>query len=265
MIKRVKHLLKKYNLAPLHFLSQNFLISKITIRKMAGYAKKTTLEIGPGLGFLTEEISKNADRVIAVEKDRGMVELLNNEYDFKNVELYNEDFLETDLSFDCCVSSIPYSLSSKIILKLLRTEHEYSILLLQKEYAERVQEISTRLGVMVNALGDIEIIEPVDRKQFYPSPNVDSVIARLTPNKKVRSSFFSSAVRVLFQHRRKKVKNALIDSRHEVGLSKEEAKNTFSEIVHGQKRVLGLSLEEIEEISEELEEIFKSKNQENAV
>ncbi|MCK4310938.1 MAG: methyltransferase domain-containing protein, partial [Methanomicrobia archaeon] len=186
-MKKVTYLLKKYNLAPLNILSQNFLLCEDVMEMMAGYAKKTTLEIGPGLGFLTEKISKKADKVIAVEKDRGMIKVLNNEYNFKNVEIHHEDFLKTDFSFDCCVSSIPYSISSKIIFKLLEKDHEYSVLLLQKEYTEKMIQMKSRLGIMINALADIEIIDSVNRKCFYPSPKVDSLIVKLTPNRKVKT------------------------------------------------------------------------------
>jgi 16S rRNA (adenine1518-N6/adenine1519-N6)-dimethyltransferase len=263
-MRRAKYLLEKYNLAPLSFLSQNFLISEKIINKMAAYAQKTTLEIGPGLGFLTEKLSRNADTIIAVEKDRGMVRLLKNEYTFENVEIYHADFLETDFAFDCCVSSVPYSISSPIIVKLLETDHQYSVLLLQKEYTEKILRMRSRLGVMVNALADIEIIGTVGRRSFYPAPRVDSVIAKITPNRKVEAPLFENTVRVLFQHKRKKVINALADSSHELGIDKKKAKSIFSEIIHREKRVFNLSIDEIEEIAYSLEEILKNRNQENA-
>ncbi len=265
MIKRVQSLLKKYNLAPLKFLSQHFLISRRVIKKMASYAKKTTLEIGPGLGFITEELAHNAEKVIAVEKDRGMVEVLRKEYTFDNVELHNEDFLETSYSFDCCVSSIPYSLSTEIIFRLLDTDHEYSVLLLQKEYTEKIAEMDSRLGVMVHAFADIEILDTVDRQCFYPSPKVDSVIAMFTPHKKVTAPFFSDTVRVLFQHKRKKVINSLSDSAHALNIDKKNIKKILSDIPYREKRVFNLTLEEIEEISYALKDNTKNMNQENSV
>jgi 16S rRNA (adenine1518-N6/adenine1519-N6)-dimethyltransferase len=263
-MKKVTYLLEKYNLAPLNILSQNFLLCEDVMEMMAGYAKKTTLEIGPGLGFLTEKISKKADKVIAVEKDRGMIKVLNNEYNFKNVEIHHEDFLKTDFSFDCCVSSIPYSISSKIIFKLLEKDHEYSVLLLQKEYTEKMIQMKSRLGIMINALADIEIIDSVNRKCFYPSPKVDSLIVKLTPNRKVKNPFFSKTVRVLFQHKRKKVINALIDSSGELNVEKKQARNIFSGIDYSEERVFKLDLEKIEKISESLEKILKNRNRENA-
>ena len=264
-MNKVKYLLKKYNLAPLKILSQNFLICDSVMEKMADYAKKTTLEIGPGVGFLTEKLSERADRVIAVEKDRGMVELLKNEYEFNNVEIYHGDFLKTDFTFDCCISSIPYSIASKIIFKLLEKKHEYSVLLLQKEYAEKMTEMESRLGIMVNALADIEIIDSVNRKCFYPVPKVDSVIVKLIPDRKINSPLFSETVRILFQHKRKKVINALIDSSKELGLDKKDARSVFSKMKYREERVFKLDLEKIEEISEFLEKILKNRNQEKPV
>ncbi len=264
-MKKVKYLLKKYNLVPLNILSQNFLICGNVMEKMANYAKKTTLEIGPGLGFLTEKLSKKADKVIAVEKDRGMIKVLKNEYNFKNVEIHHEDFLKTNFSFDCCISSIPYSISSKIIFKLLEKYHEYSVLLLQKEYTEKMVKMNTRLGIMVNALADIEIIDSVNRKCFYPPPKVDSLIVKLTPNRKVKTPLFSKTVRVLFQHKRKKVINALIDSSRELNIDKKQARDIFSGVEYSEERVFKLDLEKIEKISESLGKILKNKNLENAV
>ena len=264
-MRRVTYLLEKYRLAPLSFLSQNFLISEKVIERMAQYAQKTTLEIGPGLGFLTEALSQRAETVIAVEKDRGMVRVLENEYAFDNVEIYHADFLKTRFTFDCSVSSIPYSLSSKIIFKLLETDHRYSVLLLQKEYVEKILKRETRLGVMVHARADLEIMGTVSRRSFYPSPTVDSVIAKITPNTKVEAPLFSITVRVLFQHKRKKVINALADSSHELGIDKKRAKNILSGVMHREKRVFNLSIEEIEEIAYSLEGILTRKNRESSV
>ena len=126
-------------------------------------------------------------------------------------------------------------------------------------------KMNTRLGIMVNALADIEIIDSVNRKCFYPPPKVDSLIVKLTPNRKVKTPLFSKTVRVLFQHKRKKVINALIDSSRELNIDKKQARDIFSGVEYSEERVFKLDLEKIEKISESLGKILKNKNLENAV
>ncbi|HDN81847.1 MAG TPA: 16S rRNA methyltransferase, partial [Methanomicrobia archaeon] len=115
------------------------------------------------------------------------------------------------------------------------------------------------------ALADIEIIDSVNRKCFYPPPKVDSLIVKLTPNRKVKTPLFSKTVRVLFQHKRKKVINALIDSSRELNIDKKQARDIFSGVEYSEERVFKLDLEKIEKISESLGKILKNKNLENAV
>jgi len=158
------YFLNKYNLKPSKRFSQNFLISDEVLSFMASHGKGKVLEIGPGLGFLTEKLSKNCDKVIAVEKDKNLVNVLQKEYNFDNVEIVCEDFLKfEEKNFDTVVSSIPYAISSQITFKLFDMNFESATLLYQKEFARRFisnpgEDDYSRLSVMSKIYSDIEIL-----------------------------------------------------------------------------------------------------------
>lgn len=257
MIKRTKFLLKKYNIKLKKSLSQNFLISKEFIEKMAGFARGTTLEIGGGLGFITEELSKKAKKVIVFEKDEKMVEVLEKEYDFSNVEIFHGDFLDFEVpKFDRVVSNIPYSISSKITFKLLEHDFELGVLSYQKEFSESFLGLrKTRLSVMAEVKCDAEVVCEIPKNCFYPTPKTDSCVLKITPNKKFETDeFFEDVVRALFTHKRKKIKNSLFSSRDIFHKDKEEMKKILQDFEIGEKRVLDLKIHEIKEIVESLRE-----------
>ncbi len=136
--QRLFYLLNKYNIRPSKKFSQNFLVSDDVLSFMASHGKGKVLEIGPGLGFLTEKLSKVCKKVVAVEMDKKLVNILTNEYNFDNVEIVCQDFLEfEDKNFDTVVSSIPYAISSQITFKLFEMNFDLATLLYQKEFANR--------------------------------------------------------------------------------------------------------------------------------
>jgi 16S rRNA (adenine1518-N6/adenine1519-N6)-dimethyltransferase len=253
----MKSLLRKYKIVPKKRWSQNFLISKPVILFMASYARGVVLEIGPGLGFITAELAKRADKVIAIEKDRKFVEILQNEYSFDNVEIINEDVMTLDLpDFDRAISNIPYHISSHITFKLLDHRFELAVLSYQKEFAQRLVEVPpsprvSRLSVMVQAKADCCILKTVSRRNFYPVPETDCALVKITPHEKIATdAFFENVVRGLFSHKRKTVKNALVASTDLIGSRKDEIQ-TLS-IPYGERRVWSLTLEEIRDISDAL-------------
>lgn len=256
------YLLNKYNLRPSKRFSQNFLISDEVLSFMASHGKGKVLEIGPGLGFLTEKLSKICNKVIAVEKDRNLVNILNQEYDFDNVEIICEDFLKfEDRNFDTVVSSIPYAISSQITFKLFEMNFESATLLYQKEFAQRF--ISTpggddysRLSVMSKIYSEIEILRDVPPSAFFPEPKVWSSIVRIIPDKKFAiNQIFEDTVRALFTHRNKIVLKAIYHSRDIFGQGK-EFRQSIDEIPYKDRRVYTLNIYEIKDISDWLEGIL---------
>ncbi|MBC7080731.1 MAG: ribosomal RNA small subunit methyltransferase A [Thermoplasmatales archaeon] len=237
--------------------SQNFLIDEGVADRQVSYANlnenDVVLEIGAGNGILTKRIAKIA-KVIAIEIDERFIPKLKN---IKNVEIINADITELDLKdiyFNKVISNIPYHISSEITFKLLEKKFDLGILMYQKEFAERLVARDgknySRLSVMVYSKADVEILEFVSRKAFRPTPKVDSCIVKIVPIGKrfsIDDKIFEEVVRVLFSHRRKKIKNSL----SLCGLlSKEEAEK----IDVADLRVEELSPEKIAEICRIVEE-----------
>jgi len=152
LLKNLKALLLQHKIRPLKKYGQNFLIDKNTIKTIIKTAdlspKDTVLEIGPGCGILTKELAKKVKGVIAVEKDKRMIEVL--EYilkDFKNVEIIKKDILEVlrdNPEFLTqnykVVANLPYHIASLVIKKFLELKHPPSlmVLMVQKEVGERI-------------------------------------------------------------------------------------------------------------------------------
>lgn len=199
---------------------QNFLIDQRIIGRIVDYAELSAadavLEIGPGTGNLTEALSLRAGHVIAIEADPDLAHGLKGR--FSNVEVVTGDALKVDLPEYCkVVSNLPYQISSKITLRLLRRPFELMVLMYQKEFARRMiaspgcKEYG-RVSVNVAQYSRAEILEEVPRSAFRPEPRVRSAIVRLIPRtdrEAVDDALFSDLTRVLFTMRRKKVKRAL--------------------------------------------------------
>lgn len=225
--------MKKINFIPSKQLGQNFLVDKSAIRTIIEAAdikpNEVVLEIGPGTGILTLELAKKAKRVIAVEKDAKMCEILEKTLkEYPNVQIINDDirFLEirslerSDLSKYKVVANIPYYLTSPIIRKFLEAANppEEMILMIQKEVAQRICAKPPQMSILavsVQFYAEPKIIDYVSRKSFWPSPKVDSAIIKITPHIAVpqsdsglREQFFK-IVRSGFSHPRKQLINNL--------------------------------------------------------
>ena len=183
-------------------LGQDFLANKGIIEKIILAAELTkedvVLEIGPGLGALTFELSKQAERVIAVEKDKKLAEVLKEkmtEQKIDNVEVIADDILKLfDLGFMfhvLCfkvVANIPYYLTSHLIRLLLELENkpENIILMIQKEVAQRIcatDKKESLLSLSVKFYADPKILFYVSKGSFLPSPKIDSAVIEITTKK----------------------------------------------------------------------------------
>ncbi|MBN1786680.1 MAG: ribosomal RNA small subunit methyltransferase A [Candidatus Methanofastidiosa archaeon] len=249
-----RSLLSKYGLGAKKYFSQNFLISQRVVSKMASYAKGTVLEVGAGLGTLTDELSKNAKRVIAVEKDPNMVRILSHEYEWDNVEIIFGDILDIDIpKFDVSISSVPYSISSPLLFKLLEEEFEYLVLMLQKEFAMKLYSLEnpSRLTIMSHALCDTTPIMSVPSSAFFPKPKVNSQVVRIVPNKKFDvDDFYFRVVTSILTHKKKLVRNALLDSRENFNKDKEEMKLIADNVPFGDVRGKDLDIYKLKEIAD---------------
>ncbi|NJE42388.1 16S rRNA (adenine(1518)-N(6)/adenine(1519)-N(6))-dimethyltransferase RsmA [Thermococcus sp. GR6] len=262
MRERLFSLISKYGLRANSDLGQNFLIVDDIIERNVERAelsgRDVVLEIGPGLGVLTDALSKCAGKVYAIEKDPRLVEILRKEYNWSNVEIIEGDALKVDFpEFNKIVSNLPYQISSPITFRFIRYGFERAVLIYQLEFAQRMvarpgDRNYSRLSLMVQAKAYVELVERIGRGAFYPRPKVDSAVVVLEPKPKSEAiELNEDLVRALFQHRRSTVTAALKKSHHMLGLSKAEFKNVKDVIAsapYAEKRVFQLSPEEVKEI-----------------
>ena len=233
-IKTIKELFLKYNTQPSKIMGQNFLKDKTTLKKIIEAARLTKedviLEVGPGIGVLTKELAKKVQRVIAIEKDEKMVEILKETIkDFSNVDVKSGDILKINVqsNFDIqllkkykIVANIPYYLTSPLIRKFLEEKYqpELIVLMVQKEVAQRICSAPPNmnlLAVSVQFYAKAEIVSYVSKKCFWPSPKVDSGIIKITPKisgGEVDKDLFFKIVKAGFSQPRKQLANNLSKS-----------------------------------------------------
>lgn len=235
-IKTVKKLLQDNDMAPLKSLGQNFLIDHNVLNKIADAGDLSStdlvLEIGPGLGALTQKLTERAGKVVAVEYDRGLYGLLQKTMiDVSNLQLFNNDFMQVDVArmiseestgFDNVkvVANLPYYITTPLIFKLLESNVRWKtmVFLVQKEVAERICAVPGNknygaLTVALNYYGTSEEVFVVSKNVFYPTPQVDSAVVRITPNwEQIQTTEYRSLQKVVqaaFGQRRKTLSNAL--------------------------------------------------------
>jgi 16S rRNA (adenine1518-N6/adenine1519-N6)-dimethyltransferase len=226
----LKEILKKYKAFPIKRLGQNFLIDQNVLKKILEAAellkRDIVLEVGPGIGNLTVELAKKAKKVIAVEKDKRMVEILKErlkEEKIENVEIVNEDILKFLPSFKLkwsykVVANIPYYLTSRLIRNLLEMKRKPKliVLMVQKEVAQRICAKPPKmnlLAVSVQFYAKPEIVSFVSKNCFWPRPKVDSAIIKISSIKKQKATkeekLFFKIVKAGFSHPRKQLINNL--------------------------------------------------------
>jgi len=249
---QIKSLLQKYNLKPNKTMGQNFLINEDTLEKIIKAAdlnkNDLVLEVGPGLGILTKELSKKAKKIITIEKDKQMVEALKQELkDYENIEIIHGDVLEIlrGRSLKCIhfkerplsykvIANIPYYLTSHLIRMLLELENqpEEITLLIQKEVAQRICTSSPKmnlLAISVQFYGKPKIISYIPKENFWPKPEIDSAIIKITDIRKpenINIKKFFKLVKAGFSSPRKQLINNLSQN---LSVNKEEIKKALTE------------------------------------
>ena len=231
-INKTKEILNKYDLFAKKGFGQNFLIDSNIIEKIVSSASvdKNTgvIEIGPGLGALTEKLCIEGKKVLCYEIDEDMVNVLNNELDFDNLVIKNVDFLKADISSDweyfkgcdrvVVCSNLTYYITTPIIFKLLESNLniESMYFMVQKEVALRLTgKPNTKdynsLSVLIEYKATAKLLFNVGRNCFMPSPDVESAIIMLSKKKSDYSvnnePKFINFIRDLFAMRRKTVVN----------------------------------------------------------
>ena len=240
-------LLKKYELSIRGFRGQRLLIDENIQRKfvslVAPKPKETILEVGPGLGAITELLLESGAKVIAVEEDERFIEILKGELsqDFKNLTLVHADILKVNLrkyvprkSKIKVVGNIPYYITSPILLYLIanRSLIDSVYLTIQREIADRIfaqpgSKAYGRLSLLVRFYADARRVFEISRNCFSPKPNVDSTAIELVFRENLPASIdekiFFDLIRVGFGSRRKNILNAVTNGL-KGQMTKQEAK-----------------------------------------
>ncbi len=231
----IKEILGKHGFTFSKSLGQNFLINPSVCPKMAelsGAGKGVgVIEIGPGIGVLTNELCKLSDKVVAIELDKRLLPVLDEtlaEYD--NIKIINSDVLELDLNklieeefkgMEVVVcANLPYYITSPVIMKLLESKLPIKAItvMVQKEAALRIcAEVGSRASgavtVAVNYYAKPQMLFGVSAGSFMPAPKVDSAVMRLDvlkePPVETDEQKFFAVVKSAFSQRRKTVANSL--------------------------------------------------------
>lgn len=261
----IKTLLKQYNNRPRKSLGQNFVINKSVIDKIIQTAdlkpNDTVLEIGPGIGALTIELAKRAQKVIAVEKDKALCNILQDvlqKNNLDNVAIIEGDALNfqsksklQNLNFQNykLIANIPYYITQPIIRLFLESGNspQEIILLVQKEVAQRICAQPPKmnlLAISVQFYAKPKIITYVSQNNFWPKPKVDSAIIRITPTdinaQQIQPKEFFKVVKAGFSAPRKMLINNLFNK---LKIPKEKISEIFNQININQKaRAENLSL-----------------------
>jgi 16S rRNA (adenine1518-N6/adenine1519-N6)-dimethyltransferase len=255
---RTKEILVKYGFSLKKSLGQNFLIDPNILRNIisqAGLSEKTgVIEIGPGIGALTEHIARSAGKVVAFEIDGRLLPVLEDTLSpYDNVTIVHQDILEADLlqvmkdhfaDYEdvVVVANLPYYVTTPIIMKFLLGKVPVSgmVVMMQKEVADRITAVpGTKaygsLSIAIQYYMDAEVAMIVPRTVFMPQPNVESAVLHLTrketaPAKVIDEDFMFTVSRGSFVQRRKTILNNLQSSLPEGKLKKEQILKAFEQI-----------------------------------
>lgn len=262
-----KYIMNKYNVHPNKSLGQNFLVDEETLDIIAEEVNKndTIIEIGPGIGTLTEKLLKKAKKVIVIELDTKMAEIIKDRFKlYDNIEIINEDVLKVDINKLAdnakIVANLPYYITTSIITKLLECNIEDITVLIQKEVAQRICAIpgsknAGSITYLVNYYADAKIIKNVSKTCFVPSPKVESAVVKMKKLDKPRvnvknEEVFFEIVRSNFSKRRKTIINSLSEI-----IEKERLKQILKEMkIDENVRGETLTLEQYAIIANKLEE-----------
>ncbi|KPU43088.1 ribosomal RNA small subunit methyltransferase A [Oxobacter pfennigii] len=277
---RTRSIIEKYGFRFNKSLGQNFLIDDLVLKTIIEAAEITkddsVLEIGPGIGTLTLELSGNAGKVMAIEVDKNLIPILSDVLkDAGNVKLYEGDALKVNikeaagdfLNFPITIcANLPYYITTPLITKFFKESIDVKniVVMVQKEVAERMAaqpggKDYGALSLLVQYYSKPRIVAKVPPHCFMPRPKVDSVVIKLEINKRPPVEvedleLFFSIIRDSFNQRRKTLSNSL----KSLKLSKEELNTAFEKSgIDPIRRGETLSIEEFARVSNEVYNLRK--------
>lgn len=282
---RTQEILKKYGFSFKKSLGQNFLIDPNILRNIVSHAGLTkesaAIEIGPGIGALTEHLARAAGKVVSFEIDQRLLPVLEDTLSpYDNVRIVHKDILEADTEAVfreelggyedvMVVANLPYYVTTPILLKLLhdRLPIRGMVVMMQKEVADRItakpgtKEYGS-LSIAIQYYMDAEVAMIVPKTVFMPAPNVDSAVIKLTrrsePVVQVKDEDFLFLVsRGSFVQRRKTILNNLQTSLPDGKAHKEEILKVLEETgIEPSRRGETLSIQEFGALADALYEVF---------
>lgn len=231
---RTREILNTYNLRAKKNFGQNFLVDASVTGRMASTLRDdgVVIEVGPGIGSLTEELAKRAKHVRSYEIDERLIPVLEDTLkDYDNVEIVLQDILETDINKELqplvdkykhieFAANLPYYITTPVLFKLFESSipFEKIVVMIQKEVADRFSaKPGTKeygaLSVESQYLYDVKKLFNVPRTSFNPAPNVDSAVISFTKHEKNKTvdneKLFFELVKACFKQRRKTLYNNL--------------------------------------------------------
>jgi len=255
-VKEIKRICKKNNFVPLRRRGQNFLINPKFIKRIIDITeidkKDVILEIGSGLGALTEEIVDKCKRLIAVEIDQKLVQILRERLKgHKNVEIIRDSILDGISNLNIkekkykVISNLPFNITGRVLRILLRERDklELIVVVVQKEVAQRIiaqPPYMSLLSLSIQFYSQVQAVFDINRSNFWPQPRVDSIVLKIKPNeskikKEIEDNFFR-LIKAGFSSKRKYLlnnlfKNAIIQDRK---YKKQETRNKKQTITNNQ-------------------------------
>jgi 16S rRNA (adenine1518-N6/adenine1519-N6)-dimethyltransferase len=265
-IAQIKNICREYDIVPSRQRGQNFLINEVIVKEVIQTAELNkddiVLEIGSGFGILTEEIAVIAKKVLAIEIDKTLANILKKRFvDFKNTEIIQDDIrcFDSDkygLKKYKLIANLPFNLSGFILRKFLTAKNKPELisLVLQKEIGRKIiaqPGEMTKLSLMVQLYGQVKIVKEIKSGNFWPRPKVDSIIIKIKPFKRINfdQEKLFQFIRAGFSSPRKYLLNNLIKSGI---IEKEKAIKKFQKLGMDLKiRAEDLSVENWKDLGEE--------------
>lgn len=279
--RRTRDILETFSFTFKKSLGQNFIIDPNILEKMIRHSSITketgVIEIGPGIGSLTELLARHAKHVVAFEIDQRLVSILEDTLaSYSNITVVHEDFLRVNLQEAIdryfpnqqvqVLANLPYYITTPILMHIIESQVAIDkiTVMLQKEVAERIvaqpnSKAYGSLSIAIQYYMDVEIVMDVPNTVFMPQPKVTSAIISLMRRKNPianvkNEQLFFEVVRVSFSHRRKTIRNNLLQYYRNT-LSREKITTALEEaFIDSSRRAESITIEEFVQLANVLED-----------
>jgi 16S rRNA (adenine1518-N6/adenine1519-N6)-dimethyltransferase len=268
----VKLILKKLEIQPNKKLGQNFLIEQNVVKKILSISqvsqKDIILEVGPGLGAITEKLVGLAKKIYAIEIDYRLYSFLKDKFSiYDNIEIIHGDILKIGVPYNNkVISNIPYSITGPILEKLfIRTESPEGILIIEKSIADRICTSGNYKNFSRITIGLNSFMKPITKSNiskncFFPSPKIPLSLIKIVPKenvnpfllKKESRNFFLRFIAGIMPYKNKNIVNAILlflETQNNKKWTKEEISLILQENHYSNKKVFQFEIEEYIEIS----------------